>query len=185
MQTLAKCFALASQPQIPEEQKGRTKCEMFLGLKTLEFISHKETAPAGEVPPEEAALLTRTPRLPRPTAEEHFHTCEIFTPGAPHLPHNKPQQSPSRGDTSGTGCSCISPEHSPVPGTSDSPGRCSGSRAAFPSPSPSPMVVWFGGTSVQSLCPAAQTQHLWTYSGCGLTVFIEETKSNWTKSVFC
>lgn len=194
VQALAKCLALAPQPQIPKEQKGRTWSEVWdvPGTENTGVYwcphCHKETAPGGEVPPEGAALLIPMPNLPPLKLWGAFSHLWDFHTECPKLV-NKATAKVTRQEQ---GAGYISPAHSTVPGTSDRPGRRSGStgkrNSCFSKPYSMPhgggAQICLGDTSVQFLCAAAQTQHVWRYTGCGLTVFTEKTKSNWTKSVF-
>lgn len=176
VQTLAKCLVF----KIPKEQKGR-KWALALQQSLRCFWDQKQWkkrnssskgGPTPGDPHSEQAFLTWR-------AEEHFHT---------HISPELVKKATAKVACQEEGSGYISPEHSIVPGESDRPGRCSSRNSCFSKPYSIPhggrAQDCLGGTSVQFLCPPAQTQHLWRYSGSGLTVFTEETKGNWTKSVF-
>lgn len=157
------------------------KSGMFQGLKTPELIG--VLTPISKQPQQGRYRLRRLP------CSSPLQASLPFTPSAPLLPWAR-QHSQSKGDMSGAGCRLYQPwpQHwsrdirQAREGAREQRNSCSSRPYSIPHGDGAPQVC-LGGTSVQSLCPAARTQHLWRYGGSGLTVFIEETKSNWTKSV--
>lgn len=118
--------------------------------------SHKETVPAGKVPPKEPVLLISAP----PGASlPHLKCQRAFLHLSPHMFPRSVNKAKGKMKHQERGAGCISPEWGIGPGMSGMWERRAGEQRTSCSPKPISIShgdgAFLSGTLVQPLCPAA------------------------------